>query len=83
MNANEQMLGGALAPQEISVEQLLKKYAKGCETTTTDVRFRVARALAANEPQEIRAKMEARFLEAASFRPAGSTRPQAPTFTRH
>jgi ribonucleoside-diphosphate reductase alpha chain len=73
MNANEQMLGGALAPQEISVEQLLKKYAKGCETTTTDVRFRVARALAANEPQEIRPEMEARFLEAmeSGFVPAG------------
>ncbi|WP_168788828.1 adenosylcobalamin-dependent ribonucleoside-diphosphate reductase [Paraburkholderia aromaticivorans] len=73
MNANEKMLTSALAPQAISVEQLAKKYAKGDETTITDVRLRVARALAANEPQEIRSEMEARFLDTmeSGFVPAG------------
>ncbi|MCK6434667.1 MAG: ribonucleoside-diphosphate reductase, adenosylcobalamin-dependent, partial [Aquabacterium sp.] len=38
-----------LSPQEISTEVLMEKYAKGDETTLSDVRRRVARALAAQE----------------------------------
>ena len=46
MNANDQILHGELAPQDISIEVLREKYAKGEETTIADVRARVARALA-------------------------------------
>jgi ribonucleoside-diphosphate reductase alpha chain len=62
-----------LAPQEISGEVLLEKYAKGHEATQADVRRRVARALAINEPDDHRARWEARFLETQEqgFIPAG------------
>jgi ribonucleoside-diphosphate reductase alpha chain len=73
MNANEHIIAGTLPPQDISVEQLARKYAKGDETTITDVRARVARALAENEDPKDRADMEARFLKAQEngFVPAG------------
>ena len=62
-----------LAPQPISAEVLLEKYAKGVETSADDVRRRVARALAAIETPERRAHWEARFLDAQQrgFVPAG------------
>jgi len=62
-----------LAPQEISGEVLLEKYAKGTETAVHEVRTRVARALAAAETPEKRAHWEAHFLEALErgFVPAG------------
>ena len=68
--------GIAVAPlpdQEICREALLEKYAKGKEHTIEDVRQRVARALAAAEPEEKRAHWERRFYEAmeAGFIPAG------------
>ena len=64
---------GALPAQEVSLDVLREKYAKGEETSIADVRRRVARALAALEPEERRAACEARFLWAQEqgFVPAG------------
>jgi ribonucleoside-diphosphate reductase alpha chain len=62
-----------LPDQVISREVLLEKYAKGTETSINDVRARIARALAAVEPEDKRAVWEKRFLQAmeAGFIPAG------------
>ncbi|MFZ5483947.1 MAG: LAGLIDADG family homing endonuclease [Pseudomonadota bacterium] len=62
-----------LAEQDISTEVLLEKYAKGKEKNVTDVRMRVARALAAVEDKSARAVWEKRFFEAmeAGFIPGG------------
>ena len=63
----------ALPEQPISAEVLVEKYAKGEERSAEDVRRRVARALAACERPEDRARWEARFVEAQvrGFVPAG------------
>ncbi len=73
MNANDQIIRGALAPQEISTEVLIEKYAKGEERSIADVRQRVARALAQAEPEDQREAWSARFLWAQEngFVPAG------------
>jgi ribonucleoside-diphosphate reductase alpha chain len=74
---NESALGAtnavALSEQEISRDTLLEKYAKGKETSITDVRRRVARALAQVEAEDQRALWEKRFLQAQEegFIPAG------------
>ena len=62
-----------LPAQAISGEILAEKYAKGQEQTVSEVRRRVARALAAIEPEERRNHWEQRFLEAQErgFVPAG------------
>ena len=62
-----------LLPQEICEEVLLEKYAKGNEQTISDVRLRVARALAAIESEDKRLFWETKFLEAQErgFVPAG------------
>lgn len=73
MNANDQILRGALVPQDISIEVLQEKYAKGEERSIDDVRRRVARALAEVEPADRRDTWAARFLWALEngFVPAG------------
>ncbi len=73
---NESALGTpavTLTEQEISRDTLIEKYAKGKETSITEVRHRVARALAQAEPEEQRAQWERRFLQAQEdgFIPAG------------
>ncbi|MFD2367439.1 adenosylcobalamin-dependent ribonucleoside-diphosphate reductase [Pseudoduganella sp. GCM10020061] len=73
MNANDKMFQTQLDPQEIAIDVLREKYAKGEEQSVTDVRRRVARALAALEPQEVREERERQFLWAQEngFVPAG------------
>jgi ribonucleoside-diphosphate reductase alpha chain len=63
----------SLPEQEICREALIEKYAKGEESTVTEVRRRVARALAQAEAEGKRAYWEKRFLAAQEegFIPAG------------
>jgi ribonucleoside-diphosphate reductase alpha chain len=73
MNASDKLFATTLPPQELSVDVLLEKYARGSETSAAEVRARVARALAAHEPEPLRAEMQERFLWAQErgFVPAG------------
>ncbi|GAB3417004.1 adenosylcobalamin-dependent ribonucleoside-diphosphate reductase [Massilia agilis] len=74
MNANDKIISTSqMAPQEVSLDVLREKYAKGTEQTVADVRARVANALAALEPEPLRADLEQRFLWAQEqgFVPAG------------
>src|SRR5450432_1368410 len=70
-----------LAPQPISREVLLEKYAKGDEASIEAVYARVARALAEAEPAARRAHWEKRFAEALrdGFVPAGRIQSAAGT----
>jgi ribonucleoside-diphosphate reductase alpha chain len=64
-----------MAPQEISLDVLLEKYAKGEEATIHDVQARVAKALASVEQADVQAYYEEKFLWAQKmvlFRPAVS-----------
>src|SRR5262245_53812964 len=69
----EIQLPAPVGEQEISRDTLLEKYAKGTEQTITEVRRRVARALAQVERDPERAGWERRFLQAQEegFIPAG------------
>ncbi|MCS0630429.1 adenosylcobalamin-dependent ribonucleoside-diphosphate reductase [Telluria mixta] len=73
MNANESLFAASMPTQDVSADVLREKYAKGDETTVAQVRARVARALAAHEPEPLRLEMEQRFLWAQDhgFVPAG------------
>jgi hypothetical protein len=73
MNANESLFAASMPTQDVSADVLQEKYAKGDETTVAQVRARVARALAAHEPEPLRLEMEQRFLWAQDhgFGPAG------------
>ncbi len=70
-----------LPPQDISVEVLLEKYAKGLETGVNDVRGRVAKALAQQESPELREAFEKMFFDAQldGFIPAGRVNSAAGT----
>lgn len=65
--------GASPLPQEISGEVLIEKYAKGNEVNVTEVRQRVARALASVESEDQRIHWEKQFHEAQEqgFVPAG------------
>ncbi|HWM43188.1 MAG TPA: adenosylcobalamin-dependent ribonucleoside-diphosphate reductase [Burkholderiales bacterium] len=69
----ELQLPAPVSEQEISRDTLLEKYAKGAEQTVTEVRRRVARALAQVERESERAQWERRFFQAQAegFIPAG------------
>jgi ribonucleoside-diphosphate reductase alpha chain len=73
MNANDMLLGAPLAPQEVSLDVLREKYAKGNEQDIDAVRQRVATALAACEAPAVRDEMARSFLWAQQhgFIPAG------------
>ncbi len=62
-----------MSPQEISLDVLLEKYAKGDETSIHDVQSRVAKALASVEAPDFQAYYEEKFLWAQKhgFVPAG------------
>ncbi len=63
MNANDKILGITdMSPQEISLDVLLEKYAKGEESTILDVQTRVAKALASVEAPDFQAYYEEEFL---------------------
>jgi ribonucleoside-diphosphate reductase alpha chain len=69
----------ALPPQQVTLDVLLEKYAKGAEKTVEDVRLRVARALAAVEKDP--ARWEPAFFEALQngFIPGGRVNSAAGT----
>ena len=77
MKANDTNL--LLSPQQVSIDVLLEKYAKGGEHTADDVRKRVAHALAAVEQDP--ARREAEFFEALAggFIPGGRVNSAAGT----
>ncbi len=61
----------ALPEQEVSIDVLLEKYAKGDEKTAGDIRARVARALASIETDYARWEKEFRWAMENGFVPAG------------
>jgi ribonucleoside-diphosphate reductase alpha chain len=70
---NLSQLASTMEPQEITIDVLMEKYAKGEERTVDEVHRRVAKALAAVEPEASREAREAEFLaaQASGFVPAG------------
>lgn len=52
-----------MAPQQVSIDVLAEKYAKGTETTQEEIFARVARGIAQAEKPELREKFEGLFLE--------------------
>ena len=74
----------ALPEQEVTVDVLREKYAKGDECTARDIRVRVARALASVEPAERQQHWQGEFLWAMEngFVPAGRINSAAGTDIR-
>ncbi len=70
-----------MAPQDITLDVLQEKYAKGDERTHADISLRVASGLAAVEPQHLRDAMTASFAQALNngFVPAGRIQSAAGT----
>lgn len=73
MTVSESATDSLYAPQEISTEVLLEKYAKGNETSVDEVMERVAQALAEVEAPKSKKKYAEEFLWALQngFIPAG------------
>jgi ribonucleoside-diphosphate reductase alpha chain len=69
----------SLPQQQVSIDVLLEKYAKGAERTADDVRRRVARALAAVEPDPGRWEKEFFDALAGGFIPGGRVNSAAGT----
>ena len=69
----------ALPPQQVSIDVLQEKYAKGGEQTADDVRRRVARALAAVEQEPARWEQEFFAALAGGFIPGGRVNSAAGT----
>ena len=69
----------SLPQQQVSIDVLLEKYAKGDERTADDVRRRVARALAAVEPDPARWEQEFFDALAGGFIPGGRVNSAAGT----
>jgi len=74
----------ALPEQEVTIDVLREKYAKGDEASAHDIRVRVARALASVEPSERQQHWEGEFLWAMEngFVPAGRINSAAGTEIR-
>ncbi|MGE5452770.1 MAG: adenosylcobalamin-dependent ribonucleoside-diphosphate reductase [Acidobacteriota bacterium] len=73
MNAPADLNLIKMEPQEVSVDVLLEKYAKGSESTIEDIHARIARALAEVEPEDRRDTWRVEFERALAmgFVPAG------------
>jgi hypothetical protein len=81
MDLNLSSTTQTLAPQAISLEVLIEKYAKGGERNVAEVQRRVAQGLAQAEAPEQRALGAERFEQALSA--AASCRPGASSRRRH
>lgn len=86
MTVSESATDSLYAPQEISTEVLLEKYAKGNETSVDEVMERVAQALAEVEAPKSKKKYAEEFLWACktvSFRQGASAVQPEPVCRRH
>jgi len=83
MNADNKMMT-AMAPQDVAIDVLLEKYAKGDEREVDDVRRRVAAALASLEPADVQESRKQEFLWAqqSGFVPGGRINSAAGLDTR-
>ncbi|SAL82422.1 ribonucleotide reductase system [Caballeronia choica] len=59
----EDNLNTPVAPQQFSIDVMLEKYAKGDESRIEDIYRRVARGVAQAEPEALRKKIEADFVD--------------------
>ncbi|MDR5754107.1 MULTISPECIES: adenosylcobalamin-dependent ribonucleoside-diphosphate reductase [unclassified Caballeronia] len=59
----EDNLNTPVAPQQFSIDVMIEKYAKGDESRVEDIYRRVARGVALAEPEALRKKIEADFVD--------------------